>query len=195
MTFACCVLRPGGDFDAEDVTRLRRGVHEHHPDISFIRLPLIYDWPGWWCKMELFRPRGLRYDMLYFDLDTIIVGDLTDIAKVTGLTTLTDFNVEERIASGMMLLPEACRAEVWDKWIADPAGHMAKFPGGDGDFLRSIWGQTPARWQNILPGQVVSYKNHVRGKGVPADARVVCFHGRPRPREIKWNLAEFEAVR
>jgi hypothetical protein len=53
-----------------------------------------------------------------------------------------------------------------------------------------------ARWQDVLPGQVVSYKIHVQldpkkgkhiGNGlVPAGTRVVCFHGQPRP----WAVPE-----
>ena len=42
------------------------------------RIPLQNDWPGWWSKIELFRPGLFDGDrVLYIDLDTIIVNDLT----------------------------------------------------------------------------------------------------------------------
>lgn len=183
-----CVLKTGGDYDAEYVDRLRAGVNRNlKTKHGFLKIPLLHDWPGWWAKMNMFSP-AITGDLLYFDLDTMIVGDLTEIARARPLTTLTDFYHPDRIASGMMYLPWFCRAEIWRAWIADPEAHMRKFRGGDGDFLRSIWGQSPERWQDSVPGQVVSYKAHVRGNGVPAKARVVCFHGHPRPREIGWNL-------
>nr|WP_145924153.1 hypothetical protein [Halomonas elongata] len=36
--------------------------------------PLAHGWPGWWSKLELFRPHG--GDLLYLDLDTVVRGDL-----------------------------------------------------------------------------------------------------------------------
>lgn len=44
---------------------------------------------------------------------------------------------------------------------------------------------TPKIIQQAVPG-FYSYKAHVRHRSVPADARVVYFHGHPRP----WDLRE-----
>lgn len=203
-----CVLRSGGDYDAEYVERLQAGVARHlDRDHEFIclsdvvvparRIPLAHDWPGWWAKMEIFRP-DLDGDLLCFDLDTLIVGDLAEIASIRKLTLLSDFFVPEYLASGVMYLPWFVRSEVWRRWIENPAGHMSRIRGhGDGGFLREVFTGRAARWQEELPGQIVSYKAHVRkaqhpierGDGtVPENARVVCFHGRPRPREVGWML-------
>jgi hypothetical protein len=66
--------------------------------------------------------------------------------------------------------------------------------GGDQRFLERFWIDKAARWQDLVPGRVVSYKVHVRpavrkdrefGNGsIPQDASVICFHGKPRPWEI-----------
>lgn len=193
-----CVLRSGGDFDAEYVERLRDGVAKHLPlphrflclsnvPVPCERIPLEHDWPNWWSKMEMFRP-DIDGDFLFFDLDTVIVGDLTEIAQTRQLTMLTDFKAPADLASGVMYLPWFERSAVWRKWIADPARYRAANKGvGDGGFLRDFWKSRPARWQDEVPGQIVSYKEHVRVSGkVPDDARVVCFHGVPRPRTIGW---------
>jgi hypothetical protein len=208
------VLRRSAVYDADYVERLRDGVEKHLPGARFVclsdvpvpceRIALRHDWPGWWAKMELYRP-DIEGDLLYVDLDTAIAGDLSDIAGVGRLTMLADFYWPERVASGLMYLPEGNRAEVWRQWILNPAGHMARCETfddrraiGDQKFLAPILEPAAARWQAILPGQVVSYKVHVRraqgrkerGNGaVPPGARVVCFHGRPRPRELGWKLA------
>ena len=42
-------------------------------------IPLLNNWPGWWSKLELFRAFPQGEHVLYFDLDTEIVGDLTPI--------------------------------------------------------------------------------------------------------------------
>lgn len=189
-----CVLRSGGEYQPWHVDRLRQQVGQYLPDARFLclsdvdvsvfRKPLKYAWPGWWSKMELFRP-DIRGDLLYFDLDTTIFGPLDDIASVRRLTLLRDFYKDgtqkpERIQSGMMFLPETDRAAIWSHWIADPSRHMREHRG-DGEYLHSLLFERAARWQDMVPGQVVSYKVHVRGRGVPAGARVICFHGQPRP--------------
>ncbi len=192
-----CVLRSGGDFRPEHVDRLWDGVSENFPGHSFFCLtdmdvccesvPLKYGWPGWWSKMELFRP-DLEGDFLYFDLDTIVLGDIPDFAGLTRLTVLSDFHVPDRVASGVMFIPQVDRAFVWNAWMKDATGHMRRQGGrGDQGFLQDLWGGAPERFQDRLPGQIVSYKVHVQANDkVPDDARVMCFHGRPRPWETRF---------
>ncbi len=194
--FVACVLRESKDYDAEYVERLRDGV-QANLSASFVcvsnvpvpceRIKSEFNWPGWWSKMELFRP-DIEGDMLYFDLDTVIVGDLKKIASVNNLTMLSDFFVPDRVASGMMFIPEAERAPIWREWVKDPEGHIKKWGGfGDQGFLGQFWGHA-ARWQDELPGKVLSYKAHIL-KGAPIDnASVVCFHGQPRPRAVNWKV-------
>ncbi len=209
MLKVVCVLRSGGEYDAEYVERLRDGIARHLPlehrflclsdvPVGVEDIPLKHDWPGWWSKLEVFRP-DIFGDILFFDLDTVITGDLSDISRVGQLTMLSDFHDLENIASGVMYLPWSEREAIWREWIADPSGHMTRNRGhGDGGFLRKFWNRRASRWQDLLPGQIVSYKAHVRkavhpienGDGsLPADARVVCFHGRPRPREVGWKVS------
>jgi len=198
-----CVLKKSNEYDIDYVEHLYAGVSKHLPRVPFRCIsdvegdftPLKHDWPGWWCKMELFRP-DIKGDLLYFDLDTLIVGDLSEIASVGCFTMLSDFYHPERLASGMMFLSERDRGAIWDEWIKSPQEIMSKYRGwGDGGFLNDIM-PNAARWQEVRPGQVVSYKAHVRkaantretGAGaVPKDARVVCFHGNPRPRTLNWT--------
>lgn len=198
-----CVLRGGGEYTPAHVVALHEGVRRHWPK----RLPLCfrvltdtvvgrsgiqeerlrYGWPGWWSKMELFRPE-FSEDFLYLDLDTVVVGDLTDILLTPQLTLLRDFYHRDMAArwnwmgSGVMLLPRVVRGMVWDRWMANPGRHI-RGNRGDQDFLMTCWSTLLVqRWQDVLPGQVISYKVHVRpANAVPPAARVVCYHGKPRP--------------
>lgn len=180
-----CVLNPSVEYDTDYVDHILSGIQREVDGYEFMLLGNS-EWPGWWSKMSLFDP-SIKGDLLYFDLDTMIVGPLDDIMNVNTVTVLSDFNVPNRIASGMMFIPEKDRPEIWQAWIENPKSHMDRWRGlGDGGFLSQFW-EGAARWQDLFPGQVVSYKNHCT-RGVPSNARVVCFHGRPRPRDVRWKI-------
>ncbi len=208
------VLRTGGEFLPEHVRTLVAGIEhwwrpkDEVPRIAVLTnapedqygllghmgvklIPLAYGYPGWWSKMELFCPANNNLgDILYFDLDTVVVGDLEDIASVRTLTLLQDFYRPTQLQSALMYLPLEDRPAVWESWKRGPKIWMRKFRG-DQDFLEPGWGDRAERWQALLPGQVVSYKVHVKKKGkVPEDARVVCFHGRPRPWHLEGGLPQ-----
>lgn len=140
----------------------------------------------------------VREPFLYMDLDTAIVGPLDDMLTRRELTTLSDFYWPEKIQSSLMLVTPEAASAAWDAFTADPVRHMrecvTRERWGDQGFLESVWGRGAARWQSVLPGQAVSFKVHVRraqdrrrdvGNGtVPTGARVVVFHGKPRPWEV-----------
>jgi len=194
-----CVLKSGGGYNASHVARLHAQLKRHLPgydlvclsdvDVPCERIHLQYDWPGWWAKMCLFHP-DIDDDILFFDLDTVIVRDISEFAQVCRTTLLSDFHSEYALASGLMYLAQEDRDLVWRGFISDPGRHIRRFSkAGDQGFLREFKHlRTAARWQNKFPGQVISYKSHIQLKGgdreLPADARIVCFHGQPRPWQI-----------
>ena len=206
MISVYCVLRSGSEYKAEHVVRLQAQVMKHLPDADFRCLcdievggvkttPLAYDWPGWWSKMELFRPE-ISGDILFMDLDTSIVGDLSDIASIDRLTLMRDIYRPDGLQSSIMYLPEAERTPIWTEWADRPQHWIGLYrQGGDQAFLERFWLARASRWQDLLPGQIVSWKSHVRkalhddesGNGsIPTNARVVIFHGKPRPWDIGW---------
>lgn len=195
------VYKSGGIYTAQHVRALQAQIAEHLPGVDQVcfsdvdgdgRIRLRHNWPGWWSKMEIFSP-DVKGDLLYFDLDTLILGSLAEIAQVTQLTILRDFYRDgvrkpEGLQSAMMFLPEADRAEVWDAFARNPAAAMRDCArGGDQQFLERFYLKRAARWQDVVPGQVVSLKVHCKD-GVPPDARVVCAHGKPK----MWHLPEYQ---
>lgn len=206
MLRVALVLRGGGEFLPLHAQVLAKQVEKHlctdvvcYADVPIKGvevIPLQSKWPGWWAKMELFDPR-IPGDLLYLDLDTVVVGDLGDIASVGRLTTLRDFyrngkRRPEGLGSGLMYLPENERGEIWERWTGNPTrtiAHYRMMGKGDQAFLED-WSMTRwARWQDLVPEQIVSWKEHCRD-GVPAAARVICMHGNPRP----WRTRRFEHI-
>lgn len=196
-----CVLRSGGIYDATWVARLKAGVERHlsvpHHFICFsdvpvpcARTPLKHNWPGWWSKMEIFQIDG---PALYIDLDTAVTGSLDDIAEQAEnwqFTVLRDFYREKGIGSGVMAWNVDLR-RLYDEFRADADAHIARIrTRGDQHFIEErVRAGGIARWQDVLPGQIVSYKAHVRAReniheigdgSLPPDARLVCLHGQPK---------------
>jgi len=195
------VLRSGGIYTPAHVRRLEAQCRAYAPGEALTCLsdtpiagvdvrPLVHGWPGWWAKLELFRPgvfeAGAR--VLYLDLDTTITGDLIDLlAQPAPFLALEDFYRRpplvpfRGIASGLMAWTAGDRADIFEAFAANPdwemrtAGH-----GGDQRVIERVMAGRATFWDDVVPGQVVSYKVHCRA-GVPAGARVVCFHGRPKP--------------
>lgn len=196
------VLRSGGDYKPSHVHALQKQVAHWAPLATFECLsdveipgvkttPLVHGWPGWWSKMELFRPE-LRGDFLFMDLDTVIVGPLDDFDSVSSLTILRDFyrngkKLKEGLQSSLMFLPESERRGPWDDFTTNPPMSMRLFArGGDQALLEMHYLHIAKRWQDVLPGQIVSWKVDCQ-HGVSPDARIICMHGKPRP----WEVGQF----
>lgn len=199
-----CVLKSGGAYRPEHVQRLSAQAAAFAPGEPFVclsdvpvdgvaRVPLQHDWRGWWSKIELFRPDvfpdGMR--VLYADLDTTFLGLLdTLLARPEAFVMLSDFYRPERLASGLMLWTAGQQSSLYRRFAADPEPIMAACGvHGDQRFLEGERLGDATRWQDILPGQVVSYKVHCKS-GVPEGSRVVCFHGKPKP----WDVGELKVA-
>lgn len=225
------VLKSGGDFDHSYVWRLAAGVarnlkQSHRfvcltdntpADLDQLRamsmggrvywLPLVRDYPGWWSKMELFSLPG---PLLYFDLDTVIVGALDPLADQIyklgrRVMMLRGFHMGDWTSGimGWYNPGEEGRLDwLLELFMAAPKEFFArdrlKLNGrsfrGDQDYIREVLDSAKyhprtelVAVQDLVRG-IYSYKVHVRqrpGQELPEDAAVVAFHGRPRPKEVE----------
>ena len=153
MLTVACVLRSGGAYGPEDVRKLGQGVLRHlkqpHSFVCLsdaplgeglddLRIPLKHDWPGWFSKLELFRPGLFLGPVLYFDLDTVILRDLDEVT-VTGeaevvhglanLVMLRDRRHSHILGSGIMYWhgESTLLHALYERFALDPLYYMRKY--------------------------------------------------------------------
>lgn len=152
--------------------------------------------PGWWSKLEIFRPElvtGSNYDIfVYLDLDTCIVGDITELVeyphKFSALSQVDSETVAgrdkgNRFASGIM----AWRGdyyEIYKSFMFNPVFYMNKHSkDGDQSFLSKFLPDFKPV-QEITSG-IINYKFELRDKeNLPKDANIIYFHAQHKP----WRL-------
>lgn len=190
-------VKTGNKYPDEYVYKLknmvRRHIKESHTFLCYTDSPISdidcaqTDLPGWWGKLDLFCEKG---PCLYFDLDTVILSSLQ--ALVIGVRMLN-------AQSFIMIRPWNPRRKSW-------ASGIMGWNGGDWSFIREgfnerqmkrfSWDQKYITWKlkergvNVVPVQtfvrIDSFRHHCKDQGKPpADCKIVCFHGRPRPHEVR----------
>ncbi len=188
MEKVVAVLRSGGIYKPEHVYKLRDGVEKHlgwdfvclsDVELDCDTIPLCHNWPGWWSKFEIFSLTG---PTLYFDLDTILVGDCRGWAEKA---VNEDFCIlrdryrgrknPQAMGSGIM----AWRDDVFYIYEHFLQYRNMSHPLGDQGIVEQA--VKKATFLQDLTDSVVSYKADIL-EGYPLEkASVVYFHGEPRP--------------
>lgn len=216
MNTVVTVLRSGGEFNATHVQAMQRQVTQWGPTgTRFVCLsdvpvegvetiPLLHKWPGWWAKIELFRP-DIKGDFLFTDLDNVIVGPMDDLFN-RGFPQL-----QHNGWTALMWLPEWCRRSVWDLFVNDPVHWMEFYAQANRPVLNGVgnYGDAGfisgrlrefATWEEELPGQVINIVSlmvrTILGKrwlhSWPEDTRMILCGG---PKHRPWNLPMFWKLR
>lgn len=219
MITIACVLKSGGDYDWKYVEKLYKGVQKNLSyDFTFtiitdipidqtgcgidfvnntIIIPLTLNLPGYWSKIELFQLKG---SVIYFDLDTIILNSIDRLAR--------ELLLFESAGLSMFYMLEAFSSRKWATgilaWHGDFSWIYSNFV--EEDYQKEKWEvdyvlkalEEKSFINNIMiiqehiDGKIYSYKHHCK-EGIPNDAGIICFHGKPRPREVGWLEKEYSA--
>lgn len=208
MATVVTVLRSGGDFLPWHVKMMQRQVEKYSPagtefvclsdcDIQGVRtIPLKYDWPGWWAKIELFDPSLGLGPFLFTDLDNVIVGPLDDI-----LNAPTEYTCQRGGWTALMHIPEAGTGNLWDCFREDADFYMWKYANvsrlayGDAGFINHYLPDA-VHWEDVLAGQVVNVVEVLTPLGprlhkLPASARVLLCGGEKRR---PWKLPGYRRL-
>lgn len=161
-----------------------------HPDIQVIKAPEGIG--GWWVKLWMFK-RGVFNEgerVIFMDLDTLVIGELDVLAGYSGqFATLRDFYYPQQVGPAVIAWEVSdLSASIYEEWKAcgfTTQGH------GDLWWINNLnQGRFAARCdklQDLYPGMFVSFKAGCNPYP-PKAAKVVCFHGQPRPHNSgqKW---------
>lgn len=204
MTTIACVLKSGGDFTLKYVYALQRQLGRRivcltdvnaTSDDRVLFVALENNLPGWWSKLELFKLRGSP--VLYFDLDTLIVGDIDDLVQFDPqdeLYMIQDLSYRKlRPNSGVMMFRPCDRLQtsLLDQYNNKERVRYTDEAKGDGDFIADRYGNDISFLQDEFPGWIKSYKfSDCKEKGA-GDARIICFHGKPRPHMAQCALGDY----
>lgn len=165
---------------------------------------------SWWYKMQLFDARHHVGNLLYFDLDTMIVNDLRWITELSTehFWTIRDFRYLQHpcssMNSSMMWWNVSKFAHVWHDFCREPRDLIIRRYHGDQDYLnvaithqyKRFWDDQHFqswRWQCQEGGYDFPRRRH-RAPGAPAQvdpaASVIVFHGQPKPHQIRDPIVE-----
>jgi hypothetical protein len=191
-------IKWGTKFSPEYVNRLFYGVRRNttlpfafhcftddvmglHQDIVTHDLP-YKNIEGWWQKLYLFSNElPISGRVLFLDLDTLITGNIDHILSYpTGFVVLRDMFAQksENVGSAVMSFEIGKHEHLWTEFIKDPQAAIQSLkPHGDQRWIQRHQ-LSRLYWQDLFPGQIVSFKVQCRS-GLPPTARMVCYHGKP----------------
>ena len=225
ITDCACVIH-GSVYDWIYVEKLHAMLSRHLPNgIRFHvytepdrRVPAhmikheLTDWKGlvgprksWWYKMQLFNAEHFDGDLLYLDLDVVVIRDLTWITRLPTdyFWTIRDFRYLQNyrissINSSVMWFNVSKFSWIWDQFQkSNIMENIKRFPG-DQDFLNHVLDIKDRRffedryfesyrWQCQDGGYDFQQRRHRRpnsGMSVQSDTAIVVFHGNPKPHQI-----------
>lgn len=176
----------------------------------------LVDWPGvagrrkgWWYKMQMFDSSQLPGQVLYLDLDTVIVDSLDWIMSLDAeyFWAIKDFKHIWRsnwqgINSSVMYWNNSKFSNIWQDFQRIGIAGAVKRYTGDQDFISEV---LPAhqrkffddslirswRWQikdGGLDPKTRKYHNPGTGSVINPGAAILVFHGQPKPHEIQEDL-------
>lgn len=201
LIVAC--VRTGDKYGPEYVERLRRGVERHlntsHRFVcitdktfrSDIELVDSEGLPGWWAKMLLFRADWRsECDVIYLDLDTVVVGNLLPLRLVAAnhkFGICANFAREYgshlwpcKYGSCTMTLRRGMSQRIWENYIWRRE-HIERRNEryGDQKAIEELYPDATIL-QSVLPrGYFLNYRE-LNGE-CPVESAIVVFGGKSKP--------------
>lgn len=167
-------------------------------------VPLVHNWPGWWSKIELFKPGVFDKTIdkvLYLDLDVVVLRPLKALFdydnsfailgtgngsihyEKDGKRTIQLYN-----SSVMCFIPDKYNL-IYEEFLEDSDGIM-KFVRGDQDWI----GVCYTNLKHYPDGWIVKLRD-LRGKEPGRDTKIVmCMNGRKAPLKNKSAAEQYKWI-
>lgn len=164
---------------------------------------------SWWYKMQLFNPAHHQGNLLYLDLDVVLVRELDWIRDLpTNLFwAIRDFRYLQRpnhhlLNSSMMWWNVPAFADVWTGLQKENLQNIFNRWPGDQDYITHAISMSRRRffedryfesyrWQCLDGGYDFkrrSYRDPGAGVSIQGDTSVVVFHGTPKPHQVQHPI-------
>jgi hypothetical protein len=173
---------------------------------------ILTEWPGiagpkksWWYKMQMFNPEHHAGNLLYLDLDTVVVRDLSWVTNhdTSYFWGIRDFRYLQNphhsvFNSSFMWWNVSNFSRIWDQFSQGDIAQLTKNNQGDQDYITKSINVNQRRffddklfqsfrWQ-CLDGGYNFQRRQPRAPGtgvtIAPDTAVVVFHGMPKPHQI-----------
>lgn len=201
----------GGDvtLGMDYVNRLCRGVRRNltlpHRFICLTNVPALWQssldpevesmwfdapsWRGCLPKLKAFDPAlGLEGRVVVMDIDIVVTGSLDEMFGYDGHFMTRSTFVGPKLSGGDIVFFRAGGGMdwIWRMLTEDPDGLERRTGGRERYVYREFLHKNMDFVQDLYPGQLLSYKRHVRRyrDKLPENCRLVSCHGRPRPHEL-----------
>jgi hypothetical protein len=172
----------------------------------------LEEWPGikgpkksWWYKMQLFNAEHHQDNLLYFDLDCVVVKNLAWLPTLPTekFWTIKDFKYLQNlkyvgINSSVMWWNVKRFEHVWNEFKTKNILTTVKTYYGDQDYLNEVIGNDDRRYFDSR--LIESYRWQVKDGGynfkhrqvnqpgagavISGDVSVLVFHGQPKPHQV-----------
>ena len=157
-------------------------------------IPLINNWPGWWSKMELFRPGLFDGPVFYLDLDTVIINNIDKMVRFNKdkyFLVLRNLFRCEGFGSGVMAW-RGDFSQLYDIFKSDANYYQRDYSRdikrwGDQGFLEEHL-HGAVYFQDIFSDWIISYFFDMLKRGIknpPRGSRLICFQGKPKPWDVR----------
>jgi hypothetical protein len=173
---------------------------------------VLSEWSGisgpkksWWYKMQLFNNQLFAGQLLYFDLDVVITGNLDWITKLPkrNFWAIHDFRrlwkkTCRTINSSVMYFDTNDYNYVWTKFQQLPLTTVVAKYKGDQDFITEAIEPRHLRYFDL--DRIISWRWQAINQGfynrkppnpklkikpnIPSSTSILVFHGSPKPHEI-----------
>lgn len=232
INFVC--LKWGTKYHAEYVNRLYRMVQRNFTlpfrffcltedaqglETGIEPLPLeVSDLQGWWYKLSLFQKDffQLEGEMIYLDLDVVIVDNIDFLAKEPGdFLIIKNWSRNQMWNSSVMRFKIGKYAYIWDRFL-EQKEKIVHSLHGDQEWIFECVPEASTWPEN----RILSYKKSLNSKAfpilqklgleklglrafdwmdtpLPNEASIIIFHGKPDPDDVAehaygfWKRASF----
>lgn len=147
--------------------------------------------PACYRRLRLFGPEAARdfgERIVSVDLDAVIVRDLRPLwDRDEDFIGWRDPMYPHQLNGSMFLIKAGSHTDIWadfDPLLSPAAATRAGYRGSDQAWITHKTTKAP-RWSRA--DGVYSYRMNVKGATLPADARIVFFHGNPKPWDLKHD--------